>query len=123
MITKKEFLEKLRLERKCKRYSAERLARELGWGKRTLSDIEKGERDITVIEFLQFCDYLSVSPADFFLFIDVDDNVMHKKVFHKLKTMTRSQAAVVNLFCNVVFALFSLKNKEQTGQVCDEMKI
>ncbi len=120
MTIKEVFLEKLRLERKWKRYSVERLEKELGWKKQMLFDIEKGERDITVMEFLQFCDTLSISPAEMFLFIDIADNAMHRRVFRKVKTMTKKEAAVVNMFCNVVFALFAVKNQKHAGQVCDE---
>ena len=54
----------LRSERKRTELSIRQLAQKLGWASSIVGKIEQGERRLDVIEFMSYCNAMSVDPLE-----------------------------------------------------------
>lgn len=66
MITEAFFRDRLRFLRNEKQISAREMSLALGQNESYINKIETGKSSTTIASFLNICEYLSVSPSDFF---------------------------------------------------------
>ena len=66
MIDEEFFRNRLRSLRNKKSVSAREMSLALGQNESYINKIETGKTSTTIASFLNICEYLSVSPADFF---------------------------------------------------------
>lgn len=67
---KNSFEETLRTLRKCKGYSQEYIAEKTGLHRTYISDIERGDRNLSLINIMKFCEVLDIKPSNFFSFME-----------------------------------------------------
>ena len=67
-------------QRKAKDLSIRGLAELLGWPPSILGKIETGDRRLDVIEYLDICEALKISPNKGLKFIISDTTIRHKKL-------------------------------------------
>ncbi|MCR5612922.1 helix-turn-helix transcriptional regulator [Treponema sp.] len=60
------FADRLRLLRNERNISAREMSLELGQNESYINKIETGQRSIPMSAFFKICDFLNISPADFF---------------------------------------------------------
>lgn len=63
---KKAFGAKLRQFRKARRFSQEQLAFECGLNRTYVGSVERGERNVSIVNIHKFSLALGISPKDFF---------------------------------------------------------
>lgn len=66
MVTEEFFRDRLRLLRNERGISAREMSLDLGQNETYINKIETGKTSTTIASFLKICNYLSISPADFF---------------------------------------------------------
>lgn len=66
MVDEEFFRDRLRFFRNKKQVSAREMSLALGQNESYINKIETGKTSTTIASFLNICDYLAVSPADFF---------------------------------------------------------
>jgi transcriptional regulator with XRE-family HTH domain len=66
MITEEFFRDRLRFLRNERKVSAREMSLSLGQNEGYINKIETGKTSTSISSFLNICEYLSVSPSDFF---------------------------------------------------------
>ena len=66
MISEEFFRDRLRHLRNERKISAREMSLALGQNESYINKIETGKSSTTIASFLNICEYLSVSPSDFF---------------------------------------------------------
>lgn len=66
MITEKFFRDRLRFLRNERKVSAREMSLSLGQNESYINKIETGKTSTSISSFLNICEYLSISPSDFF---------------------------------------------------------
>lgn len=93
-----DYISKRITELRLKKGVAEhRMSLELGHSRSYMQGISSGRALPSMTEFLAICDYLGVSPRDFF----EEDNrnpTLLKETHDKLKTLSESDLLMVNTF-------------------------
>lgn len=79
MITEEFFRDRLRFLRNERNVSAREMSLSLGQNESYINKIETGKTSTSISSFLNICEYLSVSPSDFFK--EEDFNVAHIQDF------------------------------------------
>lgn len=67
---KKQFGNTLRFLRKNRNCSQEKIAEQTGLHRTYISDIERGDRNVSLLNIIKICDALEIKPSAFFLYME-----------------------------------------------------
>lgn len=98
MITEDFFRDRLRFFRNEKHISAREMSLALGQNESYINKIETGKCTTTITSFLNICEYLAISPTDFFN--DEIHNVTTdiKELIHYFRLLTPHQSEYMMSF-------------------------
>lgn len=67
---KKQFGNTLRFLRKNRNCSQEKIAEQTGLHRTYISDIERGDRNVSLLNIIKICDALEIKPSSFFSYME-----------------------------------------------------
>lgn len=76
---KQNFGYTLRVLRKERNYSQEKIAESTGLHRTYISDIERGDRNVSLLNIIKICDALDITPSSFFLCMERGENSRESK--------------------------------------------
>ena len=95
MITEDFFKDRLRFLRNKKQISAREMSIALGQNEAYINKLETGKCSTSLSSFLRICDYLAVSPADFFQEDSCNAASCNPELLHFFQLLTPRQATYV----------------------------
>ena len=85
------FSDRLRALRNESNISAREMSLALGQNDTYINKIETGQRSVSLSGFFRICDYLKISPADFFN-LEVQNTTYDAKLMEQFKKLSPTQA-------------------------------
>ena len=71
---KQNFGNTLRVLRKERNHSQEKIAESTGLHRTYISDIERGDRNFSLLNIIKICNALDITPSSFFLYMEKGEN-------------------------------------------------
>ncbi|MGN0730478.1 MAG: helix-turn-helix domain-containing protein [Treponema sp.] len=95
----KEFSDRLRFLRNERNLSAREMSLSLGQNVNYINLIENGKRSPSMQAFFSICEYLSITPSEFFNFAEDEETISKEKKFH---TMPKWKKQIANEILTVI---------------------
>ncbi|MBQ8309139.1 MAG: helix-turn-helix transcriptional regulator [Clostridia bacterium] len=75
-----------------------KFGRATGFGERYIFELERGERELTMEEFLKICDFFYLTPQEFFSDYVPNVSATCKKIIQRVKVLPHDELILVRDF-------------------------